>query len=198
MIDRREFLQGATVSALSMTAVLPSMASAHIRVPLTLDSVLIDDRHAESRAFGARFAGRGVAVRAVPEGDVTQLWLSEIGPAWRRGSAAVAGLTRRPVLFCLEQLAWAHGLRVVFHAEHIVSSAGSTQHQVLRCLGKENDLALGELALLGSRWPARVADLVAEQSRHPRGQRAGPTCASLEPTLPPGAELLTSWIIMAT
>jgi hypothetical protein len=197
MIDRREFLQGAAVSALSMTAALPGMASAHIHVPPMLDSVLIDDRHAEARAFGAALAGRAVAVRAVPEGDVTQLWLSEIGPAWRRGPAVVAGLTRRPVLFCLEQLARAYGLRVVFHAEHIVSSNGRAQHQVLQCPGTESHLAVTDLDLMGSRWPDRVADLVAEQSRQSHGKRAGPTCAGLEPALLPGAELLTSWIITA-
>jgi hypothetical protein len=192
MSNRREFLQGATLTALPLAAGLSYQAGADVRAPLALGAVLIDERHAESRAFGTRLAARGAAVRAVRDGDVTQLWLNEIGPAWRHGPVAVAGLTRRPVLFCLEQLAWQHNLRVVFHAEHIVE-AGSVRHEVFRCSAR----AVPELARLGSRWPHEVADFLATP-RQPHPQvRGGPSCAGLEPALAPGAELLTSWLIAA-
>jgi hypothetical protein len=38
-------------------------------------------------------------------GDVTSLWSSTLRPLWRTGEARVAGVTRPPALFCLEQLA---------------------------------------------------------------------------------------------
>ena len=46
----------------------------------------------------AILAARGAVIHAVPDGDVTSLWLSTIAPAWRRGPVAIAGLTRPPVL----------------------------------------------------------------------------------------------------
>lgn len=198
MTDRREFLQSASLSALALASGVPSIVRASNRAPMPLGAVLIDDRNVESRTFGDRLGAHGAAVRAVPEGDITDLWLHEIGPAWNRRAMAVAGLTQRPALFCLEQLAWAHGLRVVFHAEHIIDPSGVAQHQIFRCSHSgRSGLTAGELARFDVQWPERVADAIAEQSRRPRHERAGPTCAGLEPLLAPDAQLLTSWIIAA-
>jgi hypothetical protein len=38
--------------------------------------------------------------------------------AWTKQPVAIAGLTAHGPLFCLERLAWDHGMRVVFRAEH--------------------------------------------------------------------------------
>ncbi len=206
MTSRREFLHAAAVSALPLAAGATEItAAARAAVPLKapasepidLHSVLIDERYAEARAVGARLAGRG-AMRGVTvhtmAGDVTEIWLRHLGPTWSREPVAVAGLTGRPALFCLEQLAWSCGLRVVFHAEHIVHSEGRTEHSLLRG-GNITPLSARDLQRAGSLWPTLIADAMASRRRRARRTRPGPSAAALAPALPPGAQLLTSWII---
>jgi hypothetical protein len=195
MTSRRQFLQGATLAAVPLVTGLPRIADAGMGTSLAFQAVLIDDRHAEARAFGAALAARGSRVMPVPHGDVTAPWLGEIGPAWRRAPVPVAGLTRPPVLFCLEQLAWAQGLRVVFHAEHVVTLTRTASHAVHACASGGVGFDAGDLARRGRLWPWQVADTVARFDASRRDGRAGPSCAGLMPALPADAELLTSWII---
>jgi hypothetical protein len=195
MANRRQFLQGAAVAAVPMVAGL----SAQARVPddevTGLHAVLIDPAYAESRSFGARLAARGEVVRAVPDSDITSLWLTDIGPAWRRSPVCIAGLTRPAALFCLEQLSWAKGLRVVFHAEHVLSRDCAVSHTVHHCASGPTDLGTGDLSMRGPLWPAQVADLIACQVNLRRPIASGPSCAGLAPPMPPDTRLLTSWII---
>ena len=195
MTSRREFLHGATLAAVPLVTGLPETADAKQGTVLAYQAVLIDDRYAESRSFGARLAARGAALRVLPQGDVTSLWLQEIGPAWRRAPIPVAGLTRPSALFCLEQLAWSQGLRVVFHAEHVVAASRPVDHVVQSCTGSGANLAADDLSRHGLLWPMQVADAIAEFGATSSADRAGPSCAGLLPALPPDAELLTSWII---
>ena len=192
MTSRREFLQGATLAAVPLVAGVPGIARAKTGEIAAYHAVLIDDRHAAARTFGAALAGRGSRVLPVLHGDVTALWLREIGPAWRQAPVPVAGLTRPAVLFCLEQLAWAQGLRVVFHAEHVEAPLQATQHVVHACAAGP---AAQDLALRGPLWPTQVADVLSRFDTTRRDNRTGPSCAALLPALPAGAELLTSWII---
>jgi hypothetical protein len=198
MINRREFLEAAAVSA------LPAIARAQQRVDDRLTSasrpalptVLIDERHAQARTVGARLTVAGAPVRAIPEGDVTRVWLDHIGPAWRRRPLTVAGLTARPALFCLEQFALGCGLRVVFHGEHVVHRQGRTEHRLLR--GAEAaGVSARDLDLAGPLWPARIAEAIAAHAGQAGGERFGPSDAALSPALPAGTTLLTSWIIAA-
>ena len=170
-MDRREFL------ALAGCAATPLFAhSASVERPaLPFHAVLVDERHAAGRAFGTQLARQGAALRALADYDVTDLWLREIAPVWREGAAPLAGLTTSPVLFCLEQLAWAHRRRVVLHVEQVfVANASAADAEY---------------------WGLRMADLVASHRPFAPPQCAGPTCAGLAPALPTGATLLTSWII---
>ena len=192
MTSRREFLQGATLAAVPLVAGVPGIARADTGEITAYHAVLIDDRHAAARAFGAALAGRGSRVLPVLHGDVTALWLGEIGPAWRRAPVPVAGLTRPAVLFCLEQLAWAQGLRVVFHAEHVEAPQQVTRHVVHACAAGP---AAQDLALRGPLWPTQIADVMSRFDTTRRDIRTGPSCAGLLPALPAGADLLTSWII---
>jgi len=197
MVNRREFLEAAAVSA------LPSMAGASQRRggpkedprhPGAVDRVLIDERYRESRSVGARLAARGTSLHALPDGDVTQVWLRFIGPAWKDRPVAVAGLTARPALFCLEQLAVTRGLRVVFHAEHVVHREGRTEHRLLR--GSDAAaISVRELNLAGWLWPARIAEALAAYPAQSSRERCGLSESALNPTLPAGTQLLTSWII---
>ena len=125
------------------------------------------------------------------QGDITDAWLKSVRPAWQRANASITGVTTPTALFCLEQFAWAQGMRVVFHAEHVLLPDGSVEHQVQRTT---QPLSAVILRRAGERWPQRLADALANpRVRHML--RPGPSLAALEPALPAGAKLLTSWII---
>jgi hypothetical protein len=173
MTNRREFLQRATtvVAPLVAAPLASGLPGAGAGDAAKYHAVLVDDRHAEARLFGSLLGARGAAVHAVPDGDVTSLWLSTIAPAWRRGPVAIAGLTRPPVLFCLEQLAWSQGLRVTFHVEQLVTPQAAH-----------------------STWAETMANIVAMHGATP-ARFAGPTSAGLAPAPTQDAQLLTSWII---
>jgi hypothetical protein len=153
--------------------------------------VLFEASLAPAVAFARSARAHGVPTRALRDGDITDAWLEAVRPAWRQGHASIAGLTTSSPLFCLEQLACAQGMRVVFHAEHVLLPGGRVAHQVLR-----SSLPLGAATLdrAGSRWPQRLADSLVPP-RAPRGPRPGPSLAALDPRLPAGAALLSSWII---
>lgn len=194
MADRRDFLRYAVVSAVPLATGLPldgmgAEPGALVRI------AVIDARHPESLAFGASLAEQGATVHAMADGDVTDLWRNVLEPAWARGREPVAGLTRAPALFVLEQLAWTHGLRVVHHAEHAVGPFVPAVHDIRRGGGS---LTAGQLDRLDSLWPERVAEAVFR--RDPRGSPSlpGPTDAGLHPALPAGRELLVSWVIAPT
>jgi hypothetical protein len=201
MTSRREFLGAAALSA------LPAMAGSSLSFAATVGSnrgrtastphlVLVDARYPQSRNVATRVSRAGAAVHALADGDVTQVWLERIAPAWQRGPAIVAGLTARPALFCLEQLALSSGLRVVFHAEHVIRLDGHTDHSLLRGADGLN-LSSSELSEAGQRWNARIADVLATYRPQAARPRLGRSDAALEPALPPGAQLLTSWVIAA-
>ena len=149
-----------------------------------------------ANSFGGKFAALGAPVHAIADDEITELWLGTIRPLWAKGPATIAGLTRPAALFCLEQLAWSHRLRVVFHAEHVLHADGSTSHQLHRGAAGV-DLTATALARAGAAWPAQLAQAMATHHRNPWAPRFGPSLAALEPALPPGAQLLTSWIIAA-
>jgi len=196
MTSRRDVLHVAALSGLPALFGGTITATGQTQVPLGIDlpMVLADARHAEARAFAACLSHCAGAVSTLTDGDVTAIWLRELGPAWRVAPHAVAGLTARPALFCLEQLAASYGLRVVFHAEHVIGPGEAVQHSLLRG-AQESHLAVDDLAQAGPRWPARIAAAMTIHRQQARPQRLGPSDAALEPAMPAGARLLTSWII---
>jgi hypothetical protein len=198
VIDRRKFLEAAALSTLPAIAIASrSLGDGHRSSPAsTLPAVLVDARFAPARALGARLIDLGATVHAMPDGDITQVWLSHIRPVWEAQPVTVVGLTARPALFCLEQFALACRLRVVFHAEHVVHGEGRTEHRVLRG-AQATGVSAHDLALAGWMWPARIAQVVAMHRDKTAGERYGPSDAALSPTLAPGSQLLTSWIIAA-
>jgi hypothetical protein len=78
--------------------------------------VIFDERFPASVAFGVEWIARGAAVHAI-RGDITDLWFHDLDLQWKKRPAAIAGLTAHGPLFCLERLAWDHGMRVVSRIE---------------------------------------------------------------------------------
>lgn len=168
-------------------------------------AVLVDAALPPARAFAARAAQLGVPVLALPDGDPTGAWLTLLRPAWQRGPARVVGLTAPATLFCLEQLALAHGLRVTFHAEHRLGHDRAATHALQRAAPGHG--AHAALARGGAQWPARLAHSLLSPPPRPRRpfpgavQAAsgvpGRSLAGLPPALADGERLLASWIIDA-
>jgi hypothetical protein len=191
MTTRRTFIQAAA-------SAVPSLAAGRVNAalmasPSDLHTAVIDENHAAARTFGRRLDAYGASVLSLREGDVTAVWLNEVRGAWTSKPVPLAGLTTPAALFCFEQLAFAHGLRVVFHAEHVVHPGGHIDHEVQR-KGPIADLTVDVLDRAGARWPTRLADALSGRAK-PRGRRPGPSLAALQPPMPEGASLLTSWII---
>lgn len=195
MTTRRTFLQAAAAALpVSMQGFTVTAAPAG-RVQAQFQAVVATPPGAAT-SFGESLVARGITVHAMADDEITALWLGTIRPLWEKGPATLAGLTRPATLFCLEQLAWSHRLRVVFHAEHVLHADGSTAHQLHRGAASA-DLTAASLAQAGAAWPAQLAQAMATHQRNRWAPRFGPSLAALEPALPPGAQLLTSWIIAA-
>ena len=140
MINRRRFVQhGVAGSVIALVGGIPVLAGAATSGVsresggLLADGVLgdglfgdngfkvhvavFDRRFAAGRRFARSSETRGIATRAIA-GDVTTLWYSELHPLWKQHPVAIAGLTTYGPLFCLERLAWDHGMRVLHRQEH--------------------------------------------------------------------------------
>jgi hypothetical protein len=105
-MDRREFCLAGAVMATSFAVarVLPA-------TPILLAVVVFDSRFPIACNFGAAACLRGQKTLAI-QGDVTALWRDDLRLRWASGAAPIGGMTTERSLFCLEQLARDHWLRV--------------------------------------------------------------------------------------
>ena len=110
-MNRREFVFAGVTAATAAACALP-MAQASRPV----FAVIFDRRFAAAHAFANAAAWRGHRVFGYG-GDLTAVWLGEIEPRWARRAGALAGMSTPAALFCLEQLAAQHWLRVVTRSE---------------------------------------------------------------------------------
>ena len=149
MTTRREFIQvtltasvGGAVAAtagetLSLQPAQPEYAGAvrsFLRDPtrfprLPLYVALFDRRFSDSRLFSWAAQQRGIGIRPIA-GDVTDVWYSELHPRWKENAVPIAGVTTYGALFCLERLAWDHGMRVVYRGSHQRRSDRTIEHRL--------------------------------------------------------------------
>lgn len=134
MVNRRQFIGAGTAASVAAAVAASSMARAGDAAlgPLPLGTkatamgsdigaasgllesphiALFDERFETGRRYGATMRRRGVPVHAI-RGDVTGVWYSRLHPLWKGAPARVAGMTAYAAMFCLERLAWDHGLRM--------------------------------------------------------------------------------------
>jgi hypothetical protein len=191
MTSRREFLKvGVAASALPWAAyagVVDISASAH-SVPLY--KVVYDARFSAGVEFAQRASALGHAVHAI-DGDMTRFWYDDLYHRWQRGAAAIAGLTARGALFCLEQLAWDQRMRVVFRAEHSISPDGCVAH---RFEGAPALLSSAIAAASEPGWAAAMAGIVGQCSPA-RAERATASAITNRASTSPIGEPLFSWVI---
>jgi len=151
--NRRQVLKSA--AALSASPLAGKLAFAGDARNAAQVRVIVDGRYAEAREFGRRASDLGSTLSEIA-GDVAPLWQRELLANWREGSGVVvAGITERASLFVLERLAWDHGLRVIFEAEHVPGADGQFRHVVKRT----GDAALQRyLHAAGPGWTLALAD----------------------------------------
>lgn len=193
MTSRREFLQiGVAASALPWAVYADAVGRSAPVEALQLYKVVYDTRFSAGVEFAQRASALGHAVHAI-NGDMTRFWYDDLYHRWRRGAAAIAGLTGRGALFCLEQLAWDQRMRVVFRAEHSVVDDGCVAH---RFEGTSALLSSAMAAASEPNWAAAMADLVG-QCVPVRAGRATATASAItrRASTSPVGESLFSWVI---
>lgn len=117
MASRREFLQVGLAASLLPAAASTVQAGPEIfGPPLPFYKVIFDERFPSSVAFGSEWKARGAMVHPI-RGDITDLWFHDLDLQWKKRPVPIAGLTAHGPLFCLERLAWDHGMRVVSRVE---------------------------------------------------------------------------------
>jgi hypothetical protein len=120
--------------------------------------VLVDERVAESVAFGRELAAHGARTLSVHE-DIGRLWRDELIQVCA-AHGAIAGLTSHATLFVADVSARQLGARVRFQGEHDCRGRDVLTHSLrlhweLRGLGRF-------LAAANTQWPATLAARLAE------------------------------------
>lgn len=124
MASRREFLQaGIAASVLPMAVVAARPTSSERNDRPGFYKVIFDERFPSSVAYGEEWKARGAAVHAI-RGDITDLWFHDLDQRWKEQPVTIAGFTAHGPLFCLERLAWDHGMRVVSRVEQTETHDG--------------------------------------------------------------------------
>ena len=128
-MNRRSFvLTGITAAGTAAVAVplpraTPPQPAAVATRRMREFAFIFDQRFAAAHALANAMAWRGHKVFGYA-GDITALWLREIEPQWARRAGALAGISTPAALFCLEQLAAQHWLRVVTRHEQQAGGSG--------------------------------------------------------------------------
>jgi hypothetical protein len=156
MITRRGVVQlGAAMAA--SPAVLAKVASDGTARPGSriVDALVADSGSAEGEVFARTATTHGLVVHRF-QGDLTEVYYSQLAPQWRqRGPHAIGGLTRISPLFYLERLAWDCGMRVTFLGRHAAT------HDV-RGPQASIDLFHGLMRVVD--WPAATAHTLRQLS----------------------------------
>jgi hypothetical protein len=158
-LSRRDFVTGCLANAGIAAALAPHAAVAFSHPSHSaLRLGLFDTRFPAAVAFSEALLRRGVAL-APFQGDVTAVWFEQLDPLWRRESILVAGMTTPSTLFCLEQMAWDHGLRVAFRGTHEPAPLGDVTHLSEAAGDRRQDL----MSRFSQErpWAAQVADHIA-------------------------------------
>ena len=196
MASRREFLQiGVAALALPISArtgLTPAVSGpANQSVPTPLYKVIFDQRFLSSLAFAGELRRLGAPIYGI-KGDITDLWFHDLDARWKREPIGIAGLTEHGPLFCLERLAWDHGMRVVYRADHTYRPDGYMEHELT---GSEEMLREAvDLSSSGANWSSRMATLL---TRCPANRAQASKMTVVTPTArhAEDPEHLVSWVI---
>lgn len=133
MTDRRQFLKiGLATSTIPLAARATgtsTFSAFSSEKALPFYKVIVDERYAESVAFGRAMEDRGYDAYLMKNGDLTKFWYEHLNAIWEKEPVAVAGFTKFGPLFCLEQLGRTYGAKVVYRGDHLYQQ-GRVSHQL--------------------------------------------------------------------
>jgi hypothetical protein len=109
----------ATVAGALVNLRVLGRKAAPVQAQTAFQRAVFDERFAECRAFAAELNGAGVLTSAIL-GDVAKLWYYDLRGHLSKDPTPLAGLTDRPALFCLEELARDVSMRVIARVDHIM------------------------------------------------------------------------------
>ena len=157
--------------------------------------VLFDERYEACRSFAASARRLGCGTQSIA-GDVTAVWFNDLEASWARGEGTMFGMTTRSSLFCLEQLASNHWMRVTARIEHRAEPQGAVRHQ-LHSPEPTLQQAASVLAT-DADWPARLAAPLLEGLRDARGERRAASIVVTNSSVPDASRVsLVTWTISA-
>ena len=130
MVDRRDVLKlgVASLGGVLIDVPLAAWGATPNAVPNAVYRAVFDERFEESRAFAGELERRAVVTSGI-RGDVAALWYDDLRGHLSQRRAAVAGLTDRVALFCLEELARDVGMQVCFRVDHLIDADGRARHE---------------------------------------------------------------------
>jgi hypothetical protein len=201
MKSRREFLQMG-VAALSLPiaagkgvaatpSAKPNQTAPSGPAPVPVYKIIFDTRFADSVSFAEEAGRLGATIHGI-RGDMTDLWYYDLDARWKKSPVAIAGLTGHGPIFCLEQLAWNHRMRVVFRTEHRYLPDGRVEHSLT---GPESLLKDAASLRDDVMWPVRIADMIVNcPSARAKPAQTTVVTASRKAG-PKDRETLFSWVI---
>jgi hypothetical protein len=132
MVNRRSVLKigAATVAGALVKMPVSGRDLSLKRTHLGFHRVVFEESFGECQAFATELETAGVCTSAI-RGDIAELWYEDLRVNLSKKRAPLAGLTDRPALFCLEELARDVGMRVIFRADHVIDQNGHTQHSAV-------------------------------------------------------------------
>ena len=159
MLSRRELMTVAGLAAVPAPALwaVPGAGPRSVRDPGFVYAVIYDDRFIESVRFGAQARQLGYRTSAI-SGDVTALWYHDLYHRWKKGSAAIAGMTTPDAALCLRLFGADAGLRCVFEAQHRIRNDQAVVEHRVRAPADWSSLA--NLADSEERWPDLMSRLI--------------------------------------
>jgi hypothetical protein len=164
-MNRRKFCWSSVAAAFSGAAAglagMPAAGAVPVAATLSarLYAFIYDHRYPAGQAFGvASQHSRSNAGIVAIAGDITALWSRDLRPRWSAGCGAIAGMTTVRTLFCLEQLAKDHWMRVVIRAEHAILEGQEIVHRVT---APAPMISRMRFALVAEDWPTKLPAVLA-------------------------------------
>jgi len=162
MTDRRTFLKTG-ITALALPTIARNAFSLPLAIPTEKPSFIVpykvvyDERYQDSVAFARESDKLGAAIHGI-KGDVTDLWYNDLYHEWKKGPAAIMGMTTEDALFCLQILAQDQRMRVVFRVDHNYLRGNRIEHVITGVSRVHHEMA--DLANVGPAWNVRMSNVV--------------------------------------
>ena len=162
MTDRRTFLKTG-ITALALPTIARNAFSLPLAIPAEKPSYIVpykvvyDQRFQDSVAFAKEAGKLGAATHGI-KGDVTDLWYNDLYHEWKKGPAAIMGMTTEDALFCLQILAQEQRMHTVFRVKHNYLAENRIEHLITGTTQVPHELA--DLANVGPAWNIRMSNVV--------------------------------------